>query len=78
VTVGAYFDTSPLLVRSLIARWNGATWKPVANPQSGFPLLFGVACVTSSSCYAVGFHGLVGILVLIALVLLIIYLIRRV
>jgi len=58
VTVGAYFDTSPLLARSLIARWNGATWKPVANPQSGFPLLFGVACVTSSSCYAVGFHGL--------------------
>ncbi len=42
---------------TLLEQWNGTTWAVVASPvPSGAvtPVLLGVACATSTSCYAVG------------------------
>jgi hypothetical protein len=40
--------------QALIERWNGATWSTVPNPKLPLPALLGVACVSATSCYAVG------------------------
>ena len=54
-SVGAYFNSKPPFVfKNLIQHWNGATWSAVSSPDPTISALFGVTCVTTSSCYAVG------------------------
>ena len=46
--------------QTLIESWNGTAWSLVPSPDNGtIPNdLTGVACISSSSCQAVGFSGL--------------------
>ena len=54
-SVGAYFhDTPPFVFKNLIQHWNGAKWSAVASPDPTISALFGVTCVSTSSCYGVG------------------------
>jgi len=54
-SVGAYFGDKPsFFFKNLIQHWNGATWSAVSSPTPQYSALFGVTCVTTSSCYAVG------------------------
>ena len=50
--VGNALDASG---RTLIQHWDGTTWSEVASPNPGSVVsLFGVDCLRSTSCYAVG------------------------
>ncbi len=40
--------------QTLIESWNGTSWSIAPSPNSGYSFLNGVACVSSSSCTAVG------------------------
>ncbi len=55
--VGTYFDSAQFASQTLIEHWNGATWSIVASPFIFFPALIGVTCLSSTSCYAVGFQA---------------------
>ena len=53
-------SSSPASV-SLIEQWNGTRWSIVANPNPAFAtadILTGVACASTTSCFAVGSYGL--------------------
>ena len=57
--VGYYYNAEDI-AQTLIERWDGAAWAIVDSPnatatQSNF--LSGVACVTASDCWAVGYHA---------------------
>ncbi len=49
-------DTASSQSKVLVERWNGASWSVVAvpNPSGYAPSLTGVACVSATSCLAVG------------------------
>ncbi len=51
--VGSYFDGR---YRTLIERWDGASWTIIPSPDQGGGEnhLYGVTCVSSSDCWAVG------------------------
>jgi hypothetical protein len=53
--VGGYVNTSGI-VRTLILSWNGVSWSRVSSPNAGTRdnFLFGVSCVSDTSCTAVG------------------------
>jgi hypothetical protein len=53
--VGEYLNTSGIR-RTLILSWNGVSWSRVASPSVGahHNFLFGVSCVSDTSCTAVG------------------------
>jgi hypothetical protein len=52
--VGSYL-TSSGAEKTLIERWNGATWSVVPSPSpAGLSRLMGVVCQSTSSCFAVG------------------------
>ena len=54
-SVGTFFGHQPqIFFKNLIQHWNGATWSAVASPVPQYAALFGVTCVSTSSCYAVG------------------------
>ena len=38
----------------MIEAWNGTTWSLQASPQTHETVLFGVACVSTTNCTAVG------------------------
>ena len=59
IAVGNFNDTSGN-DQTLIESWNGTAWSLVPSPDNGtIPNdLTGVACISSSSCQAVGFSGL--------------------
>ena len=57
--MGSFFDSTPdsSAQHTLIERWNGATWSIVPSPNQPLAAdsaLAGVACVSSTSCFAVG------------------------
>jgi hypothetical protein len=57
--VGYTIDIQTITVRTLILHWNGTSWAivPSANVGTGFNALYGVACVSDSECWAVGFEN---------------------
>ena len=51
--------------QTLIERWNGSSWSIVTSPNSSPTqgnFLAGVTCTSSSNCWAVGYHGVGGVL----------------
>jgi hypothetical protein len=55
--VGFYQTSNSNLRQTLILKWNGSVWKIVASPNgdtSHNNVLYGVACVSASQCWAVG------------------------
>jgi Ser-Thr-rich glycosyl-phosphatidyl-inositol-anchored membrane family len=53
--VGYYYNASTV-TQTLVETWNGTVWSIVASPNfgTGSNFLFGVACISSTSCRAVG------------------------
>jgi hypothetical protein len=45
--------------RTLVVRWNGKAWKPVAspNPGSSFDILNGVSAISATDAWAVGYYS---------------------
>ena len=58
VAVGDYVSNTTLLDLPLIESWNGKDWKvsssPIPGEGTGDDALYGVSCVSASSCVAVG------------------------
>ena len=55
--VGVYLPAQGPTNKTLIEQWNGSAWTVVASPNPARPRvsqLFGIACPTSTSCFAVG------------------------
>ena len=55
--VGRYWNGS--VYQTLIERWDGTSWAIVASPNSSVTRgnwLYGVTCVSSSDCWAVGYY----------------------
>jgi hypothetical protein len=54
--VGSYFPAGGGVTRTLAERWNGTTWmiQPTVDPAGSSSTLLGVACPSSTSCFAVG------------------------
>ncbi|MGH3410932.1 MAG: hypothetical protein ACRDRJ_51815 [Streptosporangiaceae bacterium] len=48
----------PSTFKTLVLRWNGASWKQVAAPSPAGSHLWGVAAVSASDAWAVGASGL--------------------
>jgi hypothetical protein len=58
VAVGSYFLDDAHPRRTLIESWNGITWTMAPSPNPGTAsFLYGVSCVSSSNCVAVGSYG---------------------
>jgi hypothetical protein len=59
VAVGYYQYNSNYSTEPLIEEWNGSRWSLVSSPNTGSlnNYLFGVSCVTSNFCIAVGVAG---------------------
>jgi hypothetical protein len=59
VAVGNYYYPNLNFPRTLIESWDGMTWKIVSSPNPGSyqDYLFGVSCVSASSCKAAGFFS---------------------
>lgn len=59
--VGNYYNTSNLF-RTLIEHWDGSTWSLIASPNMGTQrsgsYLYGVAVVSSSDVWTVGYYDL--------------------
>jgi hypothetical protein len=57
-TAVGYYETSsrPFIAQTLIESWNGTSWSIVSSPNEGTGnnSLYGVSCVSSSSCTGVG------------------------
>jgi hypothetical protein len=57
---GDYYTASPSQFKqTLIEHWNGSAWKVVSSPNASTfgNQLSGVACVTASECWAVGYYS---------------------
>lgn len=68
IAVGDFVDASPKNV-TLAESWNGKEWsiQTTANPVgSTFAALWGVSCITSTSCFAGGFYEGAGSLLTLA------------
>ncbi len=53
-----YYATSDGDENTLAERWNGSTWSVMATPNppgSILPVLYGVSCPSTTSCFAVGY-----------------------
>ena len=61
VAVGGSESAGPgFLIRTMVEVWNGSTWSQVTTPDASATLddyLIGVACVSATSCTAVGRTG---------------------
>jgi hypothetical protein len=57
--VGYTINIQTVQVETLTLHWNGASWQIVPSPNvgRGFNALYGVACVSDSDCWAVGFEN---------------------
>jgi hypothetical protein len=58
--VGSYYGASNGYRQTLIESWDGRRWTIVSSPNastSAENILYGVSCVSSSSCTAVGYYG---------------------
>jgi hypothetical protein len=57
--VGYTINIQTVQVQTLTLHWNGASWQIVPSPNvgRGFNALYGVACVSDSDCWAVGFEN---------------------
>ena len=55
--VGYHFDSTTAVQSSLVESWNGARWSIVPSPNRDLAgnILYGVSCVSASSCQAVGY-----------------------
>jgi hypothetical protein len=58
-TAVGYYDTSSHLPQTLAESWNGSTWSIVSSPNEGAggDQLYGVSCVSATSCTAVGYYN---------------------
>jgi hypothetical protein len=58
VAVG-YYQTSPSTFTSLIEQWDGVSWAVVPSPDPGTAAdaLYGVSCISSTHCVAVGYSS---------------------
>src|SRR5262249_12108134 len=56
--VGIGNANSLSLAQTLTEHWNGNTWTIVASPNANTQnnTLFGVTCLSTSNCFAVGYH----------------------
>ena len=55
-----YYDPGSGVYQTLIERWNGSTWTIVSSPNPPITqgtFLQGVACVSASDCWAVGYYN---------------------
>ena len=69
--VGGADSVSSRSARTVIERWNGQRWSKVASPNptgATTSYLFGISCVSATSCFAVGNTGSYGARMLKSLV----------
>ncbi len=54
--VGGYYDTTTGAEATLVESWNGSTWSIPKSPNDGtsYSILYGVSCVSTTWCQAVG------------------------
>ncbi len=58
--VGYYYSNNSNSNRTLIEKWDGASWSIVVSPNSSPSednALSGVTCASPNQCWAVGYHG---------------------
>jgi hypothetical protein len=52
---GGYYDSASNVSRTLVERWNGASWSVIRSPNPGTDdVLASVSCVKATECVAVG------------------------
>jgi hypothetical protein len=58
IAVGVYYTAGTNVLQTLVESWDGSTWSIVTSPDEGTGdnQLYGVSCVSATSCTAVGVY----------------------